>query len=134
MKEAVCELDLFCRVYMRLRPGLPIRHSEMSVLEILCVTPGPHTPVSLAGALRVSRPMVAAHLNALQSVGLITRISSPEDGRSVYILPTKSGKKLFAEYHRANQRIVAELSQKMGAKKFETFVRLITTANKILSE
>lgn len=134
MKEVDCELDLFCQVYMRLRPQLPIRHSEMAVLDILCVTPGPHTPVSLADALRVSRPMVAAHLNALQTAGLITRVSSPEDGRSVYVLPTKGGKKLYAEYHRANQQVVAELSQKIGAKKFGTMVKLIVQANEILSE
>ena len=128
------EIALFCQAYMRLRPLLPIRHSEMAVLDILCVTPGPHTPVSLADALRVSRPMVAAHLNALQTAGLITRVSSPEDGRSVYILPTKGGKKLYTEYLRANQRVVAELSQKMGTKKFDTMVKLIAQANEILAK
>lgn len=128
------DIASFCRAYMRANSGMPIRHSQMLVLEILCTTPGPHTPMMLADCMRVSRPMVTAHLVALADLGYVSRVASPEDGRSVYILPTKSGKKLFAEYHRANQRIVAELSQKMGAKKFETFVRLITTANKILSE
>ena len=128
------EIALFCRTYMRLRPRLSMRHSEMVLLDILCVTPGPHTPVSLADMLCVSRPMVAAHLAALQSAGLITRIASPEDGRSVYILPTKSGKKLYSEYHSAAQRILSELANKMGAKKFESFVKLIAMANKVLSE
>lgn len=126
------EIALFCRTYMCLRPRLSIRRSEMTVLGILCGVPGVHTPVSLANMLCVSRPMIASHLAALQSAGYVTRVASPEDGRSVYILPTKSGKKLYSEYHSASQRVLANLSRQMGAKKFDTFVKLITTANKIL--
>ena len=128
------EIALFCQAYMRARPRLPIRHSEMAVLDILCGVAGTHTPVSLSQALGVSRPMVASHLAALQRAGYVTRVASPEDGRSVYILPTKSGKKLYAEYNSANQRIFAKLTQQMGTKKFETFVKLIAMANKILDE
>ena len=83
----------------------------MRILGILCGVPGVHTTVSLADMLRVSRPMVASHLVALQRAGYVTRVASPEDGRSVYILPTKSGKKLYAEYNSANQRVFAKLTQ-----------------------
>ena len=124
----------FCRAYMRMQPSLPIRHSQMAVLKILCVSPGPHTPADVAAAMGVSRPMVAAHLVALQDAGYITRMSSPEDGRSVYILPTKSGAKLYAEYVAANNRVLDMLSKKMGVKKFESFVKLMSVANKIISE
>lgn len=124
----------FCRAYMRMQPSLPIRYSQMAVLKILCVSPGPHTPADVATAMGVSRPMVAAHLVALQDAGYITRISSPDDGRSVYILPTKSGAKLYAEYVAANNRVLDKLSQKMGVKKFESFVKLMSVANKIISE
>ena len=131
MNDAVLS---FCRIYMRIQPPLPIRYSQMAVLEILCSLPGPHTPVLIAEKLGVSRPMVAAHLSALQDAGYIARVSSPDDGRSVYILPTKSGKKLYAEYVGVNKRILAGLSQKMGAKKYDAFIKLISEANKILSE
>ena len=89
------EIVSFCRAYMRMQPPLPIRHSQMAVLEMLCSLPGVHTPVSIAEYIGVSRPMVAAHLSALQKAGYITRVPSPDDGRSVYVLPTKSGKKLM---------------------------------------
>lgn len=124
----------FCRNYMRGQPSLPIRQSQMSVLEILCNEPGPHTPVFIADKLGVSRPMVAAHLAALQDLGYVTRVASPDDGRSVYVLPTKSGKKIYDEYVSANRKIMLDLSHKMGAKKFETFMDLISMANNALSE
>ena len=70
---------------------MPIRPSQMVLLEILCAMPGPHTPVMLADSMHVSRPMIAAHLAALVDSGYVSRVASPDDGRSVIILPTKRG-------------------------------------------
>lgn len=128
------DIASFCRVYMRACPTMPIRHSQMLVLEILCTTPGPHTPMMLADCMRVSRPMVTAHLLALADLGYVSRVASPDDGRSVIILPTKRGRKLYSEYITASQRFLSDLSQKMGVKKFESLVKLILLANKYLAE
>ena len=124
----------FCRVYMRLQSDLPIPYGQLRVLYILCETPGPHTPMMLADVLRVSRPMVAAHINALLDGGYVTRVASPEDGRSVYILCTKKGRALIEKTNRGLLKINEKLSQKMGAKKFETFCKLTNQASAILSE
>ena len=119
---------------MRANSGMPIRHSQMLVLEILCTMPGPHTPMMLADCMRVSRPMITAHLAALADLGYVSRVASPDDGRSVIILPTKRGRKLYSEYITANQRFLSDLSQKMGIKKFESLIKLISLANKYLAE
>lgn len=134
MNSVNYELDLFCRAYMRANSGMPIRHSQMLVLEILCTTPGPHTPMMLADCMRVSRPMVTAHLVALADLGYVSRVASPDDGRSVIILPTKKGRKLYSEYITASQRFLSDLSQKMGIKKFDAMIKLISLANKYLAE
>lgn len=134
MNSVNYELDLFCRAYMRACPTMPIRHSQMLVLEILCTTPGPHTPMMLADCMRVSRPMITAHLVALADLGYVSRVVSPDDGRSVIILPTKRGRKLYSEYITANQHFLSDLSQKMGIKKFESLIKLISLANKYLAE
>lgn len=128
------DIASFCRVYMRACPTMSIRPSQMVLLEILCTTPGPHTPVMLADCMRVSRPMIAAHLAALADLGYVSRVASPDDGRSVIILPTKKGHKLYSEYITASQRFLSDLSQKMGVQKFENLVELIALANKFLSE
>ena len=36
-------LSIFCKSYMDLKKELPIRPSEMGVLNIITKTPGPHT-------------------------------------------------------------------------------------------
>ena len=110
----------FCREYMRVQPTVPIRFSQLSVLNVLCSTPGPHTPMMLAKVLGVSRPMIASHLSALQVAGLVVRMTSPDDGRSMYILPTK--------------KINSNLAKKMGQKNFQTLLKLISQASDVLSD
>ena len=60
----------------------------------------------LAGMLNVSRPMVAAHLKALQHAGYITRVTSPDDGRSVYVLPTKKAREVIDRTNREFDKIL----------------------------
>ena len=55
-------LSIFSKSYMELKSGLPVRPSEMGVLNIISETEGPHTPVMLAEMLRVSKPMITAHI------------------------------------------------------------------------
>lgn len=74
---------------MELKKGLPIRPSEMGVLNILAETPGPHTPVMLAELLGVSKPMITVHLTSLSDKGYITKKQSTEDKRAYHIIPTE---------------------------------------------
>ena len=41
-------LSVFSKNYMDLKKGLPVRPSEMGVLNIISETAGPHTPFMLA--------------------------------------------------------------------------------------
>ena len=127
-------LHKFCREYMRVQPTVPIRFSQLSVLNILCSTPGPHTPMMLAKVLGVSRPMIASHLSALQVAGLVVRMTSPDDGRSMYILPTKKGKTLFEKTNRDMEKINSNLAKKMGQKNFQTLLKLVSQAIDVLSD
>ena len=54
-------LSVFSKNYMDLKKGLPVRPSEMGVLNIISETAGPHTPVMLAEMLKVSKPMITAN-------------------------------------------------------------------------
>ncbi|MBO5705354.1 MAG: winged helix-turn-helix transcriptional regulator, partial [Alphaproteobacteria bacterium] len=77
------EVMQFCRMYMQAKKECNLRYSQLCVLNILCAKPGVYTPMMLAGVLNVSRPMITAHLKALLHDGYITRVASPDDGRSV---------------------------------------------------
>lgn len=130
--KANAALSLFSKNYMSLKKGLPIRPSEMGVINIITGTPGPHTAVMLAGFLGVSKPMITAHLASLESKGYITKMPSAQDKRACYIIPTEKAKAL-AESARIEQNgHLDRLMNEMGQEEFDTFIRLAEMANRIL--
>lgn len=125
------EMIRFCRAFLRGVSDLPIRPSEFAVLGIMCSTSGPHTPAGLAEIMRVSKPMLSAHLSALVAGGFVLRVPSPEDGRSVYVMPSKTGMRLFQKYATDSEKVKI-LKAGLGQKNFDKFIQLIKQANRIL--
>lgn len=125
-------LSIFSKQYMDLKKGLPIRPSEMGVLNIIAETPGPHTPVMLAKCLGVSKPMITAHLTSLMNKGYITKQPSLEDRRGYYILLTEKGKVLVESAKADLNQQLECLKDGMGQENFETLVLLAQKANSIL--
>lgn len=127
-------LSMFSKNYMELKKGLPIRPSEMGVLNIITETPGPHTPVMLAELLGVSKPMITAHLTSLKNKGYITKQPSQEDKRVYYILPTEKGLELVDSAKLDMNHQIERLRDGMGQEKFDTFIMLAQEANKIMEK
>lgn len=125
-------LSMFSKNYMDLKKGLPVRPSEMGVLNIITQTPKPHTPVLLAELLGVSKPMITAHLAALSKKGYITKQPSSEDKRAFYVLPTEKALQLVKDAETDLNQHLDKLIQEMGHEEFEHFVRLAEKANQIL--
>lgn len=125
-------LSIFTKNYMELKKELPIRPSEMGVLNIITETPGPHTPVMIAELLGVSKPMITAHLTSLANKEYIIKQPSLEDKRAYYILPTKKGLALVEHAKLDLNRHLESLKSGMGQEKFDTLVLLAQEANKIL--
>ncbi len=128
------ELSKFSRNYMRLKKDLPIRPSEMGVLNIIVQTEGPHTAVMLADKLGVSKPMITAHITALTKAGYVTRQPSPADGRCAFILPTEKAQMLVASAQEETDRQLAALRDALGPQDFDMLVTLITRANQVMEE
>ena len=125
-------LSIFSKNYMELKKGLPIRPSEMGVLNIISETPGPHTPVMLAELLGVSKPMITAHITSLTNKGYITKQPSTEDKRAYYILPTQKGLELVERARLDLNQQLESLKGGMGQEKFDMLVMLAQEANKIM--
>ena len=129
------EIMRFCRVFMRNKSvDLPIRPSQFAVLDIMCSVPGMLTPVELSRRLGVSKAMISMHLSALVDMGLVMRVQSPEDGRSVVVMPSRLGRDLFGRVVRASNKRIEILSKKMGKGQFDELLRLISVANQILDD
>ena len=125
-------LSIFGKSYAELKKDLPIRPSEMGVLNIITGTPGPHTPMMLAEALKVSKPMITAHLTSLTNKGYITKQPSPEDKRAYYILPTEKAKALVKDAKEDLYWYLEQLENGLGGKRFELLVKLAGEATNIL--
>ena len=129
------EIMRFCRAFMRNKSvDLPVRPSQFAVLDIMCSVPGMLTPVELSRRLGVSKAMISMHLSALVDMGLVMRVQSPEDGRSVVVMPSRLGRDLFDRVVRASNKRIEILSKKMGQGQFDELLRLIGVANQILDD
>ena len=130
--EANAVLSLFCKNYMDLKKGLPIRPSEMGVLNIITGRPGPHTPVMVAQMLGVSKPMITALLTSLAEKDYITKEPSKDDKRAYYIIPTEKALALVESARREMDGHFLRLIDAMGQAEFDKLVELAGCANKIL--
>lgn len=125
-------LSVFSKKYMELKRGLPIRPSEMGVLNIITGMEGPHTPVMLAELLGVSKPMITAHITSLEKKGYIIKEPSAQDKRAYYILPTEKAADLVESAKTDLNSQLERLINGMGQEEFDTLVRLAGIANSIL--
>lgn len=127
-------LSIFCKNYTELKKGLPIRPSEMGVLNIITEMPGPHTPVMLAELLGVSKPMITAHITSLSQKGYIKKAQSLDDKRAYYVLPTEKALELVQQAKKDLNIQLERLISEMGESKFEVLVQLTQEAGKILEK
>lgn len=132
--EVNAVLSLFSKNYMDLKKNLPIRPSEMGVLNIITQTPGPHTSVMLADLLGVSKPMITAHLSVLSNEEYIVKKQSPDDKRVYFILPTDKALTLVRNTQKVLNQQLDHLTKEMGQDAFDTFVKLAQTANEIMKK
>ena len=126
-------LSVFCKKYMDLKKGLPIRPSEMGLLNIITETEGPHSPVVLAEMLGVSKPMITAHIVSLEKKGYITKSPSAHDKRAYHVLPTEKARALVENVGKELNAQLEHLSNSMGRNEFDMLVNLAALANNILN-
>ncbi len=125
-------LSVFSKNYMDLKKGLPIRPSEMGVLNIISETEGPHTPVMIAEMLKVSKPMITAHITSLEQKGYIAKSPSPQDKRAYYILPTEKARALVKKTKADLTHKLDWLIDGLGQDDFNALVELAEKANNIM--
>ena len=124
----------FSRDYMALKKDLPIRPSEMGVLNIITKRDGLFTPVMIAELLEVTKPMVANHISVLEEKGYITKKYSENDKRSFYIIPTDKAKKLVEEAETKLNGKLINLENKLGSKRFDELIKTLEESKLYLED
>ena len=124
----------FSRDFTELKNYLPIRPSEMALLNIIVRRKRDFTPLILAEVMAVSKPMIAAHIQALEKNGYIYKEQSAEDKRSFYVRPTDKAIALCAEYESKQTERLNEIASKLGDEEFDELVRLMDKAQRVIRE
>lgn len=124
----------FSRDFTELKNYLPIRPSEMGLLNIVARRRRDLTPLALAEIMAVSKPMIATHIRALEKKGYIYREPSPEDKRSFFVRPTDKALTLCEEYEKRQTMRIIELEAELGTEDFCELVRLMDKAQRIIRE
>ncbi len=115
----------FARNYMELKKSLPIRPSEMAVLNIITQPDGKFTPIMIAQLLGVSKPMITAHIRVLLKKGYILKEVSESDKRRFYILPTDKAVSLSDKFNATQTEYLKMIETSLGKSKFEQLVDLL---------
>lgn len=118
----------FSRDYMALKKDLPIRPSELAVLNIIIKRGGRFTPLMIKELLGVSKPMITAHINILEKRGYIYKDFVLNDKRSFYVMPTQKALLLVDEAEVKTTQKLKEIESMLGEDKF---AELIDTLEKI---
>ncbi len=124
----------FSRAYMTLKKDLPIRPSEMGVLNIITKRDGLYTPISIAELLEVTKPMVTNHISVLEKKGYITKKYLENDKRSFYVIPTDKAKKLVSETELKLNRKLINLEEKLGLERFDELIKTLEEAKTYLED
>lgn len=122
----------FSRDYMELKKELPIRPSEMAVLNIIVKRAGTFTPLMIAELLGVSKPMITAHINVLEKKGYIYKDFALNDKRSFYVMPTEKAKALAEEADKKTGEELRKIESELGEKSFLSLIELLDKTQKIL--
>ena len=124
----------FSRDFTELKNYLPIRPSEMGLLNIVTRRKRDLTPLALAEIMAVSKPMIAAHIQALEKKGYVYKEHSADDKRSFFVRPTEKAMELCAQYEEKQTERLNELSKRLGDDEFAELVRLMDKAQRIIRE
>ena len=127
-------LSKFSRDYIDLKNNLPIRPSEMGVLNLLVKREGKYTPLAIADMLGVSKTMVAAHIAVLENGEYIVKQPSETDKRSFFVLPTEKAKRLVQEVDERLDSQLRFLEKTMGADMFDALITLADWAQKTIEK
>lgn len=130
--EANIVFSMFCKHYTDMKKNLPIRPSEMGVLNIITQREGKFTPLMIAELLDVSKPMITAHITSLENKGYVFKEHLKEDKRSFYIMPTASGRALVETTSKEMKQNLQIIEDSLGKEDFQRLLDLLTNTNAIL--
>lgn len=112
-------------------PTLPPSHA--AALRALLASKG-LTPTQLAAELRLSRPTISELIRRLENDGLVDRMPSATDGRSVVLMPTARARYVHRAFRSGVVGVVAEAFEHLPAEEAEHLLSAIPTLTHLLEQ
>lgn len=125
-------VSLFCRIHVNMRHDLPIRSSEMGLLIYINQSEEAPSSVDAAAFFKVSKPMVARMVRSLEKNDYIERGASPNAQRRFTLVLTEKAKALVKETTGEYLKNMSLMREGLGEQDFDTLMRLLDKANKLL--
>jgi len=119
---------------MNLKHDLPIRSSEMGVLIFVKKQNSEVRPLHISQFFKITKPSVTTIINSLVKAGYLFKEPSKLDKRSYILKITSKGNKLLESTFKEYYKSIKLLSNNMGEKEFNEFIRLMQIANNLLEE
>ncbi len=119
---------------MALKSDLPIRPSEMAVINVIAKRKGRFTPLMIKDLLGVSKPMITAHINVLEKKGYVYKDFALSDKRSFYVVPTEKAIALADEAEVKTTARLKEIEGNLGEEKFQELVELLAMAQETINK
>lgn len=127
-------ISKFCNSYAKLKKDLPIRPSEMGVLNIIVQRDGMFTPLMIAELLEVSKPMITAHISVLEKKGYIYKEYSKEDRCSFYVMPTEKAVELVRISGEKMNSYFRQIEEESGKEAFDELLKVLEQTTDILRD
>ncbi len=119
-------LSKFSRDYIELKKYLPIRPSEMAVINIITQHKNKFTPLMIAEMLGVSKQMLTSHVAVLSEKGYIIKEQSKKDKRSFFIIPTEKAIMLADEFNARQTENIKKIEESLGEEDFDKLIDMMS--------
>jgi DNA-binding MarR family transcriptional regulator len=133
-KSAASAIALFCRLNTRARVTQPMTGGEIGLLVYLDSEETVHTSVAAASFFMLSKPAISRVVASLENKGLVTKRRSESDARVIELYVTDKGKEIIQIVLDSYEKRTANLRKKIGAAKFDQFIKTMNEANSIIAE
>lgn len=115
--------------------GIELSISEMHLIEAVGKEKETGRTISdIAQELGITLPSVTVAINKLVKKGYVQKIKGESDGRTVYVVLTKSGRKIDAVHRYFHQQMVRKISEGFSDEEKEVLLKGIQKLNKFFKQ
>jgi DNA-binding MarR family transcriptional regulator len=92
----------------------------------------PKTISEIADILSITLPSVTVAINKLLKKGHVQKIKCSDDGRIVFVILTKKGKKMYAAHRYFHENMVRSLSKDLSLEEKDAMLKGVINLNAFL--